>query len=144
MSEDLSLNKTADAGAAVAGSRLAALMAGTHLPALDGFRAIAALSVIIFHAGYGNLFDGVTGFFVLSGFLITTLLLRERASSGSHSLGSFYLRRTLRIFPAYYACVIASFTIDYVAGNPWPRGLATSAALYFVNYFNAFNGQANH
>lgn len=111
-----------------------------HLPMLDGFRAVAAFSVVFAH-GYGvALFDGVTAFFVLSGFLITTLLLREREATGSVSVPAFYLRRTLRIFPAYYACVIASFAIDHVAGNPWPEGLAASAAAYLVNYFNAFNG----
>jgi peptidoglycan/LPS O-acetylase OafA/YrhL len=110
------------------------------MPALDGFRAIAAFSVVLAH-GYGlTLFDGVTAFFVLSGFLITTLLLREREASGSVSLRAFYARRTLRIFPAYFACVAASFTIDSVAGNPWPEGLLASAVGYVVNYFNAFNG----
>ena len=110
------------------------------MPVLDGFRAVAALSVVVDH-WYGESFlDGVTGFFVLSGFLITTLLLREKAAPGAISLRSFYARRTLRIFPAYYACVAASFVIDHVAGNPWPRGLAESAVAYVVNYFNAFHG----
>ena len=118
----------------------AEVVRASHLPALDGLRAVAALSVIVFHAGYGNLFDGVTAFFVLSGFLITTLLLREREARGENSLGAFYIRRTLRIFPAYYACVAASFAIDYVAGNPWPPGLKPSALVYGVNYFNAFHG----
>jgi peptidoglycan/LPS O-acetylase OafA/YrhL len=115
-------------------------VASPHMPALDGFRAIAAFSVVLAH-GYGlTLFDGVTAFFVLSGFLITTLLLRELDSTGAVSLRAFYARRTLRIFPAYYACVLASFTIDRLAGNPWPAGLAASASAYVVNYFNAFNG----
>ena len=114
-----------------------------HLPMLDGFRAVAAFSVVLAH-GYGvAIFDGVTAFFVLSGFLITTLLLREREATGSVSVPAFYLRRTLRIFPAYYACVLASYVIDRVAGNPWPDGLAASAATYLVNYFNAFNGHPN-
>jgi peptidoglycan/LPS O-acetylase OafA/YrhL len=110
------------------------------MPALDGFRAVAAFSVVLAH-GYGlTLFDGVTAFFVLSGFLITTLLLREHEATGRVSLRAFYARRTLRIFPAYYALVIASFVIDRVAGNPWPPQLAESAGLYVVNYYNAFNG----
>lgn len=118
----------------------AEIVEARHLPMLDGFRAVAAFSVVLAH-GYGvALFDGVTAFFVLSGFLITTLLLREQHATGSISVTSFYLRRTLRIFPAYYACVLASYIIDRVAGNPWPDGLAASAAAYLVNYFNAFNG----
>jgi peptidoglycan/LPS O-acetylase OafA/YrhL len=93
------------------------------MPALDGFRAFAAFSVVLAH-GYGvTIFDGVTAFFVLSGFLITTLLLREFESTQDVSLRAFYIRRTLRIFPAHYACVLASFVIDFVAGNPWPSGL---------------------
>jgi peptidoglycan/LPS O-acetylase OafA/YrhL len=111
-----------------------------HMPALDGFRAVAAFSVITLHGGYGAWFDGVTAFFVLSGFLITTLLIREMESTGAVSLRAFYARRTLRIFPAYYACVVASFTIDHVAGNRWPNGLTPSAFAYVVNYFNSFNG----
>lgn len=111
-----------------------------HIPSLDGFRAVAALSVVLAH-GYGlTLFDGVTAFFVLSGFLITTLLLREQQQTGAVSLSAFYARRTLRIFPAYYACVVASFVIDRVAGNPWPDGLAAASVTYVVNYFNAFHG----
>jgi peptidoglycan/LPS O-acetylase OafA/YrhL len=110
-----------------------------HMPALDGFRAVAAFSVVLAHGYNLTLFDGVTGFFVLSGFLITTLLLREQQSTGTVSLRAFYARRTLRIFPAYYAFVTASYVIDRVAGNPWPAGLAPSAVGYVVNYFNAFN-----
>lgn len=111
-----------------------------HMPMLDGFRAVAAFSVVVSHF-YGITFlDGVTAFFVLSGFLITTLLLRERRANGSVSLSAFFARRTLRIFPAYYACVAASYVIDSVAGNPWPNGLLAAALVYVVNYFNAFNG----
>jgi peptidoglycan/LPS O-acetylase OafA/YrhL len=81
-----------------------------HFPLLDGLRCLAIVSVVWFHAvgpsyGYGVLgrgSEGVSLFFVISGFLITTLLLRERSETGHISLKSFYLRRTLRIFPVYY------------------------------------------
>jgi peptidoglycan/LPS O-acetylase OafA/YrhL len=56
-----------------------------YSPALDGIRALAVTAVVLFHAGVGGLsggFLGVDTFFVLSGFLITSLLLRERARSG--------------------------------------------------------------
>lgn len=121
-------------------SKFADSATSSHLPGLDGFRAVAALSVVFEHGGYHPLLNGVTAFFVLSGFLITTLLLRERETAGAVSLPAFYARRTLRIFPAYYACVIASFLIDYVAGQPWPASLTRSAAAYVVNYYNAFHG----
>ncbi len=81
-------------------------------PALDGLRALSILAVIWHHAGgeqstglLARGFHGVGLFFAISGFLITTLLLREQAATGTISLPRFYLRRTLRIFPLYYAVV---------------------------------------
>lgn len=76
---------------------------------LDGLRGISIILVIWHHAehftnvalGYG--FLGVDLFFIISGFLIVTLLLREKRKSGDVSLKSFYIRRFLRIFPLYYA-----------------------------------------
>jgi peptidoglycan/LPS O-acetylase OafA/YrhL len=80
-----------------------------HLPGLDGLRCLAILPVIWHHAT-PRLLPGVLGkgavgvdlFFALSGFLITTLLLRERRRRGRLGLGAFYARRSLRIFPLYY------------------------------------------
>src|SRR6516225_1632317 len=80
-----------------------------YLPELDGLRAISVLLVVSVHlhdfetvwkwlAGW----QGVTVFFVLSGYLITTLSLREEEQRGSLSLAAFYVRRSLRIFPLYY------------------------------------------
>jgi peptidoglycan/LPS O-acetylase OafA/YrhL len=120
--------------------RLADVVGRGHMPALDGFRAIAALSVVCYHFGYDVKFDGVTGFFVLSGFLITTLLMRERDTTGTVSLKNFYARRTLRIFPAYYAFVVASFALDNLRNTIWPRGLTLAAFFYGINYYNAFLG----
>jgi peptidoglycan/LPS O-acetylase OafA/YrhL len=81
----------------------------SYFPELDGLRAISVLLVISVHlydakerwmwlAGY----RGVTIFFVLSGYLITTLALREEARYGRLSLAAFYVRRSFRIFPLYY------------------------------------------
>src|SRR6266852_3959186 len=89
-----------------------------HLPVLDGVRAVAVLSVIYFHfwLGFSNgpyslagklAVWGQTGvdlFFVLSGFLITGILLDSKGSE--HFLRNFYARRVLRIFPLYYATLI--------------------------------------
>ena len=83
---------------------------------------------------------GVSAFFVLSGFLITWLLLKEYRDTGTISLRRFYTRRMLRIFPAYYVFVAASFAIDTVRGDHWRPGLGLSALLYVVNYYNAFQG----
>ncbi len=74
-----------------------------YVPALDGLRGISVLSVIAFHAGVPFLrggFIGVEVFFVISGFLITSLMLREYADTGDISLKRFYMRRILRLFPA--------------------------------------------
>jgi peptidoglycan/LPS O-acetylase OafA/YrhL len=91
-----------------------------YFPLLDGLRCLAILGVVWYHAAgqsyaSGPLsrgFEGVALFFVISGFLITSLLLRERSNTGDISLKSFYLRRTLRIFPVYYA--VLSFYIILV------------------------------
>ena len=122
-------------------NKLESVLARPHLPALDGLRAVAVFTVMVFHAGYSGPADlGVTGFFVLSGFLITWLLLKELRRTGEISFRSFYLRRTLRIFPAYYAVVIASIVADRLLGDPWTTGEVAAAFGYVVNYYNAFQG----
>jgi peptidoglycan/LPS O-acetylase OafA/YrhL len=88
-----------------------ARFAGTKtFGSLDGLRAIAILAVVWHHTAdaipgwtiTGRGFLGVDLFFTISGFLIVTLLLRERRRTGTISLRNFYIRRFLRIFPAYY------------------------------------------
>ena len=87
-------------------------------PCLDGLRCLSILAVIAFHTfGHETSFRlvehghlGVELFFAISGFLITTLLLRERARTGSISLRGFYVRRSLRIFPLYFA-VLALYVL---------------------------------
>jgi peptidoglycan/LPS O-acetylase OafA/YrhL len=118
------------------------VIAGSHLPALDGLRAVAVFTVVASHSNLpfrvpGDL--GVSAFFVLSGFLITRLLLRERERTGEVSIRRFYLRRTMRIFPAYYAFLLLSYALDARAGQQWSNTLLANALTYTVNYFNAFN-----
>jgi peptidoglycan/LPS O-acetylase OafA/YrhL len=87
-----------------------------YRPALDGVRAIAVLMVMVAHFGVPHCSGGVLGldvFFVLSGFLITSLLIEEWESSGKIRLGRFYLRRVLRLFPALF--VILVVTAPFVA-----------------------------
>jgi peptidoglycan/LPS O-acetylase OafA/YrhL len=70
---------------------------------LDGLRAIAVLLVMAFHLLPGAVVGGYLGvdvFFVISGFLITALLLRERATTGNIKLGAFWMRRVRRLVPA--------------------------------------------
>jgi peptidoglycan/LPS O-acetylase OafA/YrhL len=82
----------------------------TYFPELDGLRALSVLLVIAFHSGerwsWLAGFRGVTIFFVLSGYLITTLALREESKHGRLSLSAFYVRRCFRIFPLYYFTLV--------------------------------------
>lgn len=81
-----------------------------HIPALDGLRAVAVLSVVGYHYGMFGLdggFLGVDLFFVLSGFLITSLLLNEADSTGRVSLKAFWVRRFKRLMPAALVMLIA-------------------------------------
>ncbi len=76
----------------------------TYRPDIDGLRALAVLPVVMYHAGvrgFSGGFVGVDVFFVISGYLITGILVRDIAS-GRHSIAEFYRRRVLRIFPALF------------------------------------------
>ena len=76
----------------------------------DGLRAVAVVPVILFHAGFRTFsggFVGVDVFFVMSGYLITTLLLRERAHTGAISLRAFWGRRIRRLWPLAWAVLLA-------------------------------------
>jgi peptidoglycan/LPS O-acetylase OafA/YrhL len=92
-----------------------------YRPALDGIRALAVGSVVAYHFGWKALpggFLGVDVFFVLSGYLITSILLSEHARRGSISMSGFYSRRVRRLFPAL-ALVVVAVSIDTVRhANP--------------------------
>ena len=82
--------------------QIAAIVKESHLPALDGLRAVAVGVVMLYHFTGNPWIPGDLGvglFFVISGFLITLLLMREADRTGTVSLSQFYLRRTLRISP---------------------------------------------
>ena len=133
---------------------------GQRMPSLDGIRAISILMVLYGHlsgtrhfpvanpGGYGRWFGdvahlGVFVFFVISGFLITSLLMSEREMTGTISLKRFYLRRVLRIFPVFYAFILVvaiavlwgaihltarnfayalTFGFNYSKDHPWQLG----------------------
>lgn len=96
-------------------------MSGGNLPQLDGLRAFAIIPVLLFHWAPGTFVMGALGvplFFVLSGFLITGILLRYKAEVDRGVLGrgeafkTFYFRRVLRIFPIYYLMLAIGYILD--------------------------------
>jgi len=122
---------------------------------LDGLRALSIVSVI-FHHTAGESFgdshlahagaEGVTLFFAISGFLITTLLLRERERRGAIDLPAFYVRRSLRIFPLYYAVLLLYVGVVYALerhtapGQQFFRNLPFFAT-YTSNWFVPLEGR---
>ena len=117
-----------------------------YRPALDGIRAFAILAVLVFHAGSRSPlkggFIGVDLFFVLSGFLITTLLLEEHQQTGRIRLSSFYLRRARRLLPALVVTV-GLVGIIYLAYPRLDVGMGyvasvTSALFYASDFVIAF------
>ena len=134
-----------------------------HIPALDGLRGIAVLTVMIYHLTYllpslsafvkGG-FLGVDIFFVLSGFLITSILIKEYEKDGQISLKKFYLRRAFRLVPAFWTFLIF---IYFFAGQILPAEQAKLiyshdnlfyAFTYLMNWHSAFGteltGNLNH
>ena len=113
---------------------------------LDGLRAVSIIGVIWFHSWWGTPYYsrlesipvlrfgsyGVHIFFVVSGFLITTLLLRERDRLGTISLRDFYIRRALRIWPLYYAVLAGYVVIALIVERHTARGQS------FFHYLPSF------
>jgi peptidoglycan/LPS O-acetylase OafA/YrhL len=118
-----------------------------HIPSLDGLRAVSFLIVFAAHAGLDWIVPGgfgVTVFFFLSGYLITTLMRVEVESSARVNLGHFYLRRALRILPPFYIVLCAATALALVGilrgdGPPQPMPVA-SQLLHFSNYWIAGHG----
>ena len=125
---------------------LAAPLRRGHLPGLDALRALAVGIVMLYHFGYPSMRGGygVLIFFVLSGFLITWLMLAEEAATGTISLRGFYRRRMLRIFPAAYVYWFVLVAALLITHRPvlWPH--AWSAFFYVSNYYNALYGDPNN
>lgn len=126
-----------------------------HIPALDGVRGIAVLAVMALHftilvpatpgerllvAGIGGGWAGVDLFFVLSGFLITGILLDARGGEGYFR--TFYARRSLRIFPLYYAFLFVLFVIFPLlrSSGTEPLGPRIWTLAYLHNFLMGFGG----
>jgi peptidoglycan/LPS O-acetylase OafA/YrhL len=123
----------------------AAVAATRHIPSLDGIRAISFLLVFAAHCGLEKLVPGgfgVTVFFFLSGFLITTLMRAEFEANGTVNLEHFWLRRVLRILPPFYLVLLAAIGWTLLFYPPGTlSGMAVSAQLlHFTNYWIAWHG----
>ncbi|MFK5583163.1 acyltransferase family protein [Serinicoccus sp. LYQ131] len=108
---------------------------------IEGLRAIAVLMVLLYHAqvpGLDGGFAGVDVFFVISGFLITRLLVKEALATGTVSIGSFYARRARRLLPAATVVLLFTTVAGYVSlGSARLAELGSdvlAAALYVVNW----------
>jgi len=113
---------------------------GGFRPDVEGLRGVAVLVVVLFHAGLAGLgggFIGVDVFFVISGFLITGLLVREHARTGTIRLSAFYARRVRRLLPAALAALIVTLAASMVLVAPLDRPSvaadASAAALSVAN-----------
>ena len=133
-------------------------MSGRHLPGLDGLRAVAVLGVMAYHLGFGWASGGYLGvdlFFVLSGFLITSLLLEEWCSSARIRLAAFWGRRARRLLPALFLVLVAVAVYAVVNGrfsSPTSggaaidlsglRGDALATLFYVANWHSIFSHQS--
>jgi len=111
-----------------------------YIPSLDGIRAVSIAIVFLSHAGYTFIPGGfgVTVFFFLSGYLITTLLVKEFEANGTISLSKFYWRRVWRIFPPMYAALAFALVVSLVGLNEGTPTVTTVSlqALHLSNYVN--------
>ncbi len=126
----------------------AAHRSGPHVPGLDGIRAVAVLGVLAFHGGVSWAGGGLLGvdiFFVLSGFLITSLLVGEWASSGKVRFLRFYERRARRLLPALFLTmlVVAAYAHWFALPSTLTtlRGDALATLAYVANWRFVLTGQ---
>jgi len=119
-----------------------------YVPGLDGVRALAVLVVLAFHAGMGWFGGGLLGvdlFFVLSGFLITSLLVSEFRSSGTIRFTTFYARRARRLLPALVVTMLMVAAFALLVADPGSRANIRGDALatmgYVANWRYVLTGQ---
>jgi peptidoglycan/LPS O-acetylase OafA/YrhL len=116
-----------------------------EIPSLDGIRAFSFLIVFLAHAGLAEIVPGglgVTVFFFLSGYLITTLMRDELSKTGSTSLSHFYLRRALRILPPFYLVLTLGVILSVLGVLDGPPSISAvrAQALHYINYWLVWRG----
>jgi peptidoglycan/LPS O-acetylase OafA/YrhL len=115
----------------------------TYRPDIDGLRAIAVVPVVLYHAGFGFFsggFVGVDVFFVISGYLITSIIAQEIAG-GDFSIKQFYARRARRLFPALFAVLAACCIVAPMLLMPWELedfGQSVATTAIFASNFLFF------
>jgi peptidoglycan/LPS O-acetylase OafA/YrhL len=120
----------------------------SYSPGLDGLRAIAVMAVLLYHADLGWIpggFLGVEVFFVISGYLITALLLAEWRQVGRINLKDFWLRRARRLLPALYLLLVVTmaFAVVFLPGEvAGLRGDVMAAVGYVTNWFLIFGQES--
>ncbi|MFZ0668026.1 MAG: acyltransferase family protein [Acidimicrobiales bacterium] len=121
-----------------------------YTPGLDGLRAVAILGVVAFHVGFGwtpGGFYGVDTFFVLSGYLITSLLVVEWDGSRTIKLRSFWARRARRLLPALFVLVAGLAVLHLTVPNllPWPDAIPDAlATLGYAANWHFIAGSTNY
>ncbi len=118
-----------------------------YLPGLDGMRALAVAAVLVYHANPTWLpggFLGVEVFFVISGYLITLLLMAERERTGTVKIGAFWMRRARRLLPALFLMLFLLITYTWMfraeeLGKL--RGDVIAALFYVSNWYQIWVGQ---
>jgi peptidoglycan/LPS O-acetylase OafA/YrhL len=133
------------------GRSIASAVRATRIGGLDFLRALAVTMVIVGHAIEGQIQGaedlgglGVKVFFVLSGFLITRLLLDEYASHGGIDFFGFYRRRVARLMPVFYLYLAFAVALTLHGGREVPWGAVASSIFYVTNYYQAFTGAATN
>jgi peptidoglycan/LPS O-acetylase OafA/YrhL len=113
-----------------------------YRPQLDGLRAVAVYLVVLFHAGvdrFSGGFIGVDVFFVLSGYLVTQLLMRDLAGAGTVRLSRFYARRIRRLLPASFVLLIVTAVVYAAIASPAEASASIGAFravfLYVANWY---------
>jgi peptidoglycan/LPS O-acetylase OafA/YrhL len=118
------------------------------IPSLDGMRALSVLIVVLGHSGLEVLVPGglgVTIFFFLSGYLISTLMLAEHEGTGGINVLNFYRRRVFRLMPPLLVSLAIAYGLTYaglLSGTITSPGLAAQV-LYFANYYGLFFDPGN-
>lgn len=141
------------------GDEMSSPLSGGRIPSLDGLRALSISLVLLAHlcgtqafaldkdilrvwGNFGNL--GVRIFFVISGFLITSLLMKEHATEGRISLKDFYIRRVLRIFPAAYGYIAIIWVASLLGLMEIGRANFLAACSYTMNYLSPCDWNLGH